>query len=97
MLQNYIFSPSLLNIFINGLDKGMERMVIKFASNTKLKGSTNVLYDRIKIQNDLDKAEHWDVTHKMKLTDMLWNKKKKEKKLMNKHSACVQDRRDQPW
>lgn len=36
----------------------MERMVIKFANNTKLKGSANVLDDRIKIQNDLDKAEH---------------------------------------
>lgn len=53
----------------------MEKGVIKFANNTKLKGRTNVLDDTIKIQNDLDKAEHWDEPHKTKLTDMLWIKK----------------------
>lgn len=40
-----------------------------------MKGRVNVLDDRIKIQNDLDKAEHWDKSHKIKLTDMLWIKK----------------------
>lgn len=50
--------PFLFNIFINILVKGMEKMVIKFANNSKLKGRTNVLDDTIKIQNDLDKAEH---------------------------------------
>lgn len=91
MLHNYIFSPFLLNIFNSSLDEGMERMVIKFANNTKLKGSANVLDDRIKIQNDLDKAEHWDETHKMKLTDMLWIKKK----LMNKTLHVY--KRDEVW
>lgn len=36
----------------------MKRMVIKFKNNTKLKGRTNLLDDRVKIQNALDKAEH---------------------------------------
>lgn len=50
-------------------------MFIKFANNTKLKGRANVLDDRIKIKNDLDKAEHWDEMHKIKLADKLWVKK----------------------
>lgn len=50
-----------------------------------MKGSANVLDDRIKIQNDLDKAEHWDETHKMKLTDMLWIKKKQT----NEQTLCM--------
>ena len=43
--------------------------------NTELKGRANVSDDRIKIQNDLDKAEPWDETHKIKLTVHAINKK----------------------
>lgn len=46
-------------------------MVIKFANNTKLKGRANALDNRIKIQNYLDKAKHWDEAHEIILTDML--------------------------
>jgi hypothetical protein len=63
--------PFLFDIFIYSLDEGIEIIVIKFTNNTKLKGRANMPCDRIKIQNDLDKAEHQDEIHKMKLTDML--------------------------
>lgn len=59
-------------------------MVIKFTNNTKLKGRANVLDDRIKFQNNLDKAERWDEIHKMKLTDILWIKK-----LINEQTPCM--------
>lgn len=41
-------------------------MVIKFANNTKLKGRANVSHDRIRNQNDLDRAEQPDKNRKMK-------------------------------
>lgn len=85
MLQNYIFAPFLFDIFINKLDEDIERMVIKFANNTKLRGRANGLDDRIKIQNDFDKAEHWDGTHKMKLTDVVGIKKQ-----TNEHTNTLQ-------
>lgn len=69
------FCPFPVQYFYQQPYEGMERTVIKFANHTKLKVGVNVLDDRIKIQNDLDKAEHWDESHKMKLTDMLWIKK----------------------
>lgn len=50
--------PFPFHIFKSSLDEGTEILVIRFTNNAKLKGRANMLADKIKIQNDLDKAEH---------------------------------------
>lgn len=55
-----------LNVFIKGLDDGIEKVLIKFADDTKLGGTTSILEDRIRIQNDLDKLEKWTGKNRMK-------------------------------
>lgn len=56
----------LLNVFIKDLDDGIEKVLIKFADDTKLGGTTSILEDRIRIQNDLDKLEKWTGKNRMK-------------------------------
>ena len=41
-------------------------MLAKFADDTKLGGIANNLEDRNKIQNDLDRMEHWTKSNRMK-------------------------------
>lgn len=45
--------PMLFSDFINDLDKGMERMLSKFADDTKLKGIADSSGERLKIQRIL--------------------------------------------
>ena len=56
----------LLNVFIKDLDDGIEKALIKFADDMKLGGTTSILEDRIRIQNDLDKLEKWTGKNRMK-------------------------------
>lgn len=56
----------LLNVFIKDLDDGIEKVLIKFADDTKLGGTTSILEDGIRIQNDLDKLEKWTGKNRMK-------------------------------
>ena len=41
-------------------------MLVKFEDDTKLGGIANTLEDRNKIQNDLDRMEHWAEKKKQK-------------------------------
>ena len=61
----------LCNIFINSLDEGMQGMLIKFADDTTLGGIANTLEGRNKIQNDLDRLEHWAENDRMKARKIL--------------------------
>lgn len=56
----------MLNVFIKDLDDGIGKALIKFADDTKLGGTTSILEDRIRIQNDLDKLEKWTGKNRMK-------------------------------
>ena len=56
----------LFNIFNNDLDEGVQGILIKSVDDTKLGGIANTLEDRNKIQEDLDKLEHWAENNRIK-------------------------------